>query len=661
MTKKSPDPDVPKAAEKAKATAKKTAKASVELTNDLGRASYPHRVHPGLVPGVAVEDRNVEYKTDKLVVVVAGVLIIGFIAWGLISTESLSSVSSAALEWVVQNIGWLFTILAVVLLIYMLLIAFSRYGHIPLGRDNEEPEFSFGSWVAMLFSAGMGIGLLFFGTYEPMYYFLTPPPGANVEPQTYEALNASMAQVMLHWGFNAWAFYAVVGAAIAYNSYRRGRSPLMSRILTPILGAKRTDGFFGRTVDMLAIVATLFGTAASLGIGSLQIAHGVEVVTGIGPIGNAGVILIVALLTAAFIASAVSGVSRGIRYLSNTNMIVALFLVLFIFIMGPTVYILNLIPTSLTNYLSESFYLLSQSAAWGPETGAFVDGWTVFYWAWWVSWAPFVGMFIAKISRGRTIRQFTVVVLLIPTIVCLLAFSIFGGTAMHQQLNGAHYDKIESSQEMLFELLGNLPLTQVTATLAMVSIVIFFVTSADSASLVMGILSQQGKTDPDGRVVAFWGLCLSGIAIVGLLLGKEDAIKGLQNLIIVTSVPFALVIIAVMFAFWKDLATDPMSIREKYAKESINNAIRSGMKEHGDDFGLSVCRAENGEGAGANYDSSAKVVTEWYNDESLREAWAKDGTVDEEVPIVGEHKVDELQKMDDDGTVDGVPKRNKQP
>ena len=582
-------------------------------------ALYPHGMHPGLVPGIDVESQPLEYRTDRSAIAVTGALIVAFIAWGLISTESLANTSETALTWVVHNTGWLFSTLATVLIVYMIALAASRYGSIPLGRDDEKPEFSFISWVAMLFSAGMGIGLLFFGAYEPMTYFLTPPPSAHVEPGSYDALMAAMTQTLMHWGIGAWCFYALVGAAIAYNAYRRGRKPLMSRIFTPLLGTRQVEGLPGRIIDMMAIIATLFGTSATLGMGAMQIARGLEVTTPLETVSKAGIILIVALLTCAFILSAVSGVARGIQYLSKINMVLAMVLGFFVFIAGPTVFILNLIPSTFTNYLYQMPYLLSQSLSWGPESGEFVQAWTVFYWAWWASWAPFVGMFIAKISRGRTLRQFITVVLVIPTAVCLASFSIYGGTAMTSQINGVDIAGDGAAEEMFFNLLGSLPLSSVTMVVAMFSIAIFFISSADSASIVMGTLSQQGKPIPDRPVTVFWGLCLSGIAIVGLLIGGDSALQGLQNLIIVTALPFAFIIIGMMIAFIRDLSTDPMMIRRSYARAAIQHAVKDGLAAHGDDFELKVTRSKAGEGAGANFDSTASELTEWYEGRILDE------------------------------------------
>ncbi len=583
-----------------------------QTQNLLHKVPYPHGMHPGLVRGIAIDEQIIKYRTDKVVFLCTGTLVLAFILWGLISTDSLRAVSDVALQWVVDNTGWLFSILAAVILLFMLFVGLSRYGNIPLGRDNEEPEYSYGSWIAMMFSAGMGIGLLFFGPYEPMIYFTSPAPHSSAKPGSYQALNDAMSQTMLHWGLNAWAIYALVGCAIAYGTYRRGRVPLISSIFSPLLGHKFAQGGVGQIIDMLAITATLFGTCASLGMGAMQITRGLELVSGIGKIGNAGLIIIISLLTAAFIASAVSGISRGIRLLSNINMGLAFCLMAFIFFAGPTVFILNLIPSTLMNYLSDLFGLLATSPSYGPQAAEFASTWTVFYWAWWISWSPFVGLFIARISRGRTLRQFVTGVLLAPTLVCLISFCIYGGTTMYLQIHGADMPLQEGAEVMLFALLQELPLTKITSLIAMFCLAIFFVTSADSASVVMGSLSQQGKPVPDRKITVFWGLCLAGIAVVGMLVGGQDALQGMQNLIIVASLPFAIIIAGMIFALLRDLSRDPFTIRRNFERSALSKAVVGGLKRYGDDFKIVVVPTKEGEGAGADFDYTTPEVTEWY-------------------------------------------------
>ncbi len=574
-------------------------------------ANYPHKIHPGLVPGISVDDQRIKYGTDRLVFSIAAVLILAFIAWGVISTESLKSVSDIALSWVVANVGWLFTSLVSLVLVYMIFLGFSKYGRITLGVDGEKPEYSKFSWIAMMFSAGMGIGLFFFGPYEPLAYFISPAPG-TADPETREAIHRAMAQTIFHWGLHAWAIYALVGAAVAYGAYRRGRVPLMSSIFTTLFGKRQTEGIPGRLIDMFAIVATLFGTAASLGIGALQVGRGVEIVSGIGKLSNAGLIIIIAILSAAFVASAVSGIGRGIRWLSNINMTLAFALATFVFVAGPTLFLLNLIPASLAEYLSELLHMMSKGPSWGGEAADFSATWTVFYWAWWISWSPFVGIFLARISRGRTIREYVMYVLVVPTLVGALAFTVFGGTSIWLRMNGSDIGTDSSPQDLFFNVLDQLPLAQITPFVAMACVSIFFITSADSASVVMGILSQRGKANPDKKIIVFWGLAMMGIAVVMLLVGGSTALEGLQNLIIVSALPFALILILLMIAFAKDLRSDPLMIRRDFAYQAIENAVRTGIDDYGDDFELSVQKAENGNGAGAGFDSHGAEVTEWY-------------------------------------------------
>src|SRR5919112_636793 len=289
----------------------------------------------------------------------------------------------------------------------------------------------------MMFSAGMGIGLMFFGVSEPLAHYVAPPPG-TVEAETPEALRTAMATTVFHWSLHPWAIYAVVGLAIAYGTFRRGRRQLISSAFAPLFGQRRTEGWAGRTIDVLAIFATLFGSAASLGLGALQIGSGVEILGWVGDAGSGLLVVIIAVLTAAFVASAVSGIAKGIQWLANTNMVLAVVLAVFVFVAGPTVLILNLLPTTIGTYFAELARMAARTeASGGDATAAWLRGWTVFYWAWWISWTPFVGLFIARISRGRTIRQFVTGVLLVPSVVSLVWFAVFGGAGIAAQRGGA--------------------------------------------------------------------------------------------------------------------------------------------------------------------------------------------------------------------------------
>ncbi|MCC2334248.1 BCCT family transporter [Cellulomonas wangsupingiae] len=594
----------------------RTAAQRARATQILKEVTSPQTVgspHPALLPGIGVEQTHPRFGLDKLVFAVAAGLIAGIIVWGVVSPSGLAAFAGAGFAFVTEDFGWFFGVLTVAVFGFMMWIGFGRHRAVRLGQDDEAPEFSTVSWVAMLFSAGIGIGLLFYGPLEPMSFFLSPPPvfADSVAPGSEQAMHVALAQTLFHWGPVAWAFYALIGGAVAYAAYRKGRTPLMSALLEPIFG-QRTHGALGKVVDIFAIVVTLFGTAVSLGIGALQIGRGVELVAGIGPMGNAAVVGIIAVLSIAFILSAVSGLKRGIRALSNINMAVAGLLGLFILVAGPTVLLLNLIPGALMTFVGELPAMMGQSAASAPGAQDFMSAWSTYYWAWWVSWTPFVGMFIAKISRGRTLREFVTAVIVVPSAVCLVWFTVVGGTTMWLEQTGAGISEADSGQDMLFLLLRELPFGAVTCVLAIVSIVIFFVTSADSASIVMASLSEQGNPEPRRWTTVLWGVALAAIAAVLLVGGGQIALTGLQSLMMVAALPFAFVIILVMVAWAKDLARDPLTLRRRYAREALEQGVRAGIEEHGDDFVVGVVPTEPDEGAGAWLDTDDPVLTDWY-------------------------------------------------
>jgi choline/carnitine/betaine transport len=523
---------------------------------------------------------------DWVVFGVTAVIAIAFLVWGFVSTESLAAASSTALTWVMDNIGWLFVLTASGFVVFVLWLALGRYGTIPLGRDDEEPEFNSVSWVAMMFSAGMGIGLMFFGVAEPLSHFATPPPGTGA-PGNPEAVQTAMATTLFHWTLHPWAIYAVVGLAISYGVYRKGRLQLISSAFEPLLGS-RAHGPWGKVIDMLAIFATLFGSAASLGLGTLQIRSGLQIVGGIGQAGNTILVVIIIVLTIAFVLSAVSGIARGIQWLSNTNMVLAVLLALFVFVVGPTVFILNLLPTAIGSYLADIAMMSARTGAEGSDVNTWLQSWTIFYWAWWISWTPFVGMFIARISRGRTIRQFVAGVLLVPSLVSLVWFAVFGGAAINVQQGGVDLAGEGSIEEQLFSLLEQYPIAIIASVLVMVLVAIFFVSGADAASIVMGSLSERGTIKPSRGTVIFWGVAMGAVAAVMLLVGGEDALNGLQTITIIAALPFVLVMVGMAVALVKDLRHDPKVVRRQYASEAVNNAVVSGVTQHGDDFIISV-------------------------------------------------------------------------
>jgi choline/carnitine/betaine transport len=534
--------------------------------------------------------------TDRIVFGVAAALVLGFIAWGIFATDNLSSVASAALGGIMSGGGWFFILAASGFVVFAIWLAVSRYGKIPLGRDGEGPEFRTSSWVAMMFSAGMGIGLMFYGVAEPLSFFTSPPPGSGAVAGSAAALDTAMATTLFHWTLHPWAIYAVVGLAIAYGTFRKGRSQLISAAFAPLLGTRRTEGPLGKAIDIFAIFATLFGSAASLGLGALQIGGGLEAGGWLENPGTGLLVAIIAILTVAFIASAVSGVAKGIQWLSNINMVLAAVLAFFVFVAGPTVLILNLLPGTVGHYLADLASMAARTGADGPETAEWLQSWTVFYWAWWISWTPFVGMFIARISRGRTIKQFITGVILIPSVVSLVWFAIFGGAAISQQQSGNDLASA-GTEGQLFGLLQSYPGGAILSVVAMLLVAIFFVSGADAASVVMGTISQKGSIEPGRGIVIFWGAVMGAIAAIMLLVGGSDALSGIQNITIIMALPFVIVMVALCVSLYKDLRDDPLVRREDKAADAVEQAVDYGMKAHDGDFILNVKPMTMAEGA----------------------------------------------------------------
>src|ERR687897_814046 len=382
-----------------------------------------------------VMERPASPRIDPTVFWIAAVLSAVFVAWGILFTDSLAAVFDAVLwSFLVPNFGWVFILSTFGFLAFSLYLAFSRYGKVRLGGQDEQPEFSTVSWVAMMFSAGMGIGLMFYGVAEPLSHMGAPPFGL-AEPNTKGAAQVAMAYSYFHWAFHPWAIYAIMGLALAYFTFRKGMPNLVSTAFYPLLG-DRVYGPIGKTIDILAVFATLFGSATSLGLGALQINQGLEAVFGFGGQNAVGLaIVVIAILTLAFILSAISGVHRGKKWIANTNMVLAVLQVVFVFVVGPTVFILNSFTESLGDYLFNLIPMSFRAGAFSDPD--FISTWTVFYWAWWIAWAPFVGTFIARISRGRTIREFVFGVILAPSVVSFVWFAILGGSAIDLQLSGA--------------------------------------------------------------------------------------------------------------------------------------------------------------------------------------------------------------------------------
>ncbi|MCL2595474.1 MAG: BCCT family transporter [Promicromonosporaceae bacterium] len=496
---------------------------------------------------------------NRNVFAVAAVIIGAIVVWGVFAPASLTDASSAGFSFVTGYVGWFYSLLTLSVFIFMMWVGFGPHRAVPLGKDGVGPEYSTVSWVAMIFACGVGVGLLFYGPFEPLTFFLDLPPiYAGLEPGTEAAMHAALAQTLFHWGPIAWSYYALVGGAMAYAAYRKDRSQLMSVLLEPIFGA-RTRGPLGALVDIFAIIVTLFGTAISLGIGALQIGRGYEIVTGAGPLTNGALVAVIAVLGVVFITSAVSGIKRGIRFLSNLNTAIVGTVAAIVFIFGPTLLLINLLPGAFATFVGDLPQLIAQSPSTSADAGEFMSAWTTYYWAWWVSWTPFVGMFVAKISKGRTLREFVVTVVLVPSAVCLVWFTILGGTSMRLEQEGGEVSAVGSPQNVLFTVLESLPGGIILAAAALLAIVVFFVTSADSASVVMGSLAERGAAVPSRWNTIMWGVALTAVAAVLLVAGGDAALGQMQQLMIVASLPFAVVVVLVMVAWAKELKQDPKS------------------------------------------------------------------------------------------------------
>jgi choline/carnitine/betaine transport len=491
-------------------------------------------------------------RTDRIVFGTAFGLVLAFVLWGILATDSMSSAVNTAFDKIIDNTGWVFVLASTGFVALAAVLAVSRYGRIRLGRDDDRPEFSTGSWVAMLFAAGMGIGLVFWGVAEPLYH-LTGPPLELAEPSTTEAARLGLQYTVFHWGLHPWAMYAVMGMALAYSVFRKGRPSLVSSAVVPLVGEHRTG--VRRVVDTLAIFTTVFGAATSLGLGALQVNSGLALNYG-APKNNGVVLAIIFGLALLFVLSAVSGVHKGIKIVSNINVILAGLLAAFVFVLGPTTHIFNTITETAGDYLAG---LPAMSFATGASGGGeWLASWTLFYWAWWISWTPFVGAFIARISRGRTIRQFVAFVMIIPTLVSLVWFGVLGGAATRLELTG----EAELSQALtdtgtegaLFSLLGEFPLATLTSSLVMILIGLFFISSADSASVVLGMLSQHGTISPSKWMVGLWGVCIAGVAAALTLAG---GLQVMQSATILVATPFLLVLVAIAVNLVRELRKEP--------------------------------------------------------------------------------------------------------
>ena len=478
----------------------------------------------------------------------SALMITAFVAWGLIGPDSLGSVMTSTLGWIVRNFGWGFILIAFGGLVMCIFLVVHPWGRIRLGPDDSRPEFRTFSWVSMMFAAGLGAGLLFYGTAEPISHWSAPPHGL-AKPQTAEAAEVALRYTYFHWGFNGWALYAIMGGALAYFSFRRNTPMLVSATFQPLLGDRAHEKPLGRAIDALAIVATLFGTATSLGLNGLQLNSGMEYLTGLDKSNEVAVVIII-IVTAMFLLSATSGVERGIQFLANLGSVATIVLFgFFLFLGGATVLVISRGIETIGAYVIQ---VLPMSLQTGVGDEQWMAGWTIFYWAWWISWAPFVGMFVARISRGRTIREFVLGVVAAPTGFGFLWFAVVGGTGIELQRTGQAdlLGAVATPELSLFRALDALPFPVITSTVCVFLIALFFISGADAAAIVMATMASRGALEPPRLVVIVLGVLMGGIACAMLLVGGLTA---LQQAAILGSVPFTFVTIGVAWCWIKAL------------------------------------------------------------------------------------------------------------
>ncbi|MDX5480273.1 MAG: BCCT family transporter [Hymenobacteraceae bacterium] len=465
----------------------------------------------------------------------------------LINRESAEEFFSTAQAAVTSNMGWLFILSVNIFVVFCLYMAFSRFGSIRLGGKNAKPEFSTSAWFAMLFSAGMGIGLLFWSIAEPINHFQTPPLG---EPGTPAAARQAMNYTFLHWGLHAWAIYALVALALAYFTYNRNLPLTVRSAFYPFLG-ERIHGIAGHVIDILAVIATLFGLATSLGLGVQQVAAGLNHVFPAVTNNVYTQILLIAIITGIATISVVTGVDKGVRILSEWNIRIAMFILLAVLVLGPTVFILGSYVQNTGSYIGNFLQLSFWNEAY--STRNWQGAWTVFYWAWWISWAPFVGIFIARVSKGRTVKEFILGVLIAPSLLSFLWMTAFGSTALRETLAGDATIAEAVAADMstaLFVFFEQLPFSTVLSVIGVILVTGFFVTSADSGSLVVVSLTSGGKRDPSVGIRVFWALSGGAIAAV-LLLG--GGLQALQTAVIITGLPFAIILLLMCYSLYRGL------------------------------------------------------------------------------------------------------------
>lgn len=502
-------------------------------------------------------------KKTTSVFIISIIISIAFILWGVLLPANLDSTTTAIQGFITNQMGWFYLLAATFFVGFSIYLIFSPFGKIRLGKPDEKPQYSFLTWFAFLFTAGMGIGLVFWGVAEPISHFNSP---FRAEPGTNQAAAEAIQHSVFHWGIHPWAIYSVVALCLAYFQFRKDEPAMFSSIFRPLIG-DRADGSLGTTINVFVVIATVFGVATSLGFGAAQIAGGMSYLFPAVANMNQTLLqfIVIVVVTVLFSISAISGIDKGIRYLSNLNVYLAILLMLFILFAGSTAYYMGVFTQGLGNYL-QNFIGMSFSLDVYNRENTWIQDWTLFYWAWWISWSPFVGAFIARVSRGRTIREFVVGVIAVPALFGALWFSVFGGAAIELERLGANIaDTITNNggeEVALFALLEQFPLSMFVSIVALILIASFFVTSADSATVVLGMQTTGGMLNPPSVVKLIWGVLISGTAAV--LLTSEQGLTALQTTAIIGAFPFTFIMILMVVALMKSLNQEkPFLSQEK--------------------------------------------------------------------------------------------------
>ncbi len=492
---------------------------------------------------------NVKGAENRTVLYVSAAIVLLFVFFSMFLPAQMNDVVNKVFAFLTNDFGWLYLLSVAIFLVVAYGIAFSRFGQIKLGKEDDKPEFTNFQWFAMLFGGGMGIGLVFWSVAEPIMHYLSPPVGTGGTP---EAMATAMRIVFFHWGIHAWVIFAIAGLALAYFQFRKGLPFLISSAFYPLIG-DRIYGPIGKAIDVLSVFATVFGVATSLGLGSSQIATGLQYIWGIQAT-PVVISLIIAVITVIFTMATVSGLHKAMQAAANIKIWLSIGFMVFIFLFGGMVAILNNFTDSLGGYLQN---FIGQTF-WMGNIG-WVNGWTVFYWAWWIAWAPFVGQFVARVSKGRTIREFVLAVTLLPVGFSFIWLSIYGGAAFNldKLSNGAIQAAVNADYTTaLFATLQQMPLYALTAPLAIILIIASFIGAANSATYVLAMLTSGGNMNPSEKLRGFWGIAQGAITIMLILVGGTAALKALQTASIAAAFPFMLIMLIMCYSIYKALRDD---------------------------------------------------------------------------------------------------------